>query len=91
MAVKHEPSYHRFIVESDGDAASLMYRVEGDTITFVHTEVPVQLEGQGIGGQLAKAGLEYARANQLKVVPRCPFVAEYVKRHPEYTDLVKDQ
>lgn len=66
----------------------LTYKVDGETITFIHTEVPATMEGQGIGGKLAKAGLEYARENGLKVVARCPFVASYLQRHPEYLDLV---
>ena len=67
----------------------LTYNQQGDTIYFIHTEVPPALEGKGVGGELAKAGLDYARANNLKVVARCPFVASYVKRHPEYGDLVQ--
>ena len=89
--VMHDQSFHRFRVETESGTALLTYRLEGNTIYFVHTDVPVALEGQGIGGQLAKAGLEYARENGLRIVARCPFVAGYLKRHPEYADLVKDQ
>jgi hypothetical protein len=89
--VVHEPSFHRFRIELDGRSAVLTYRPQGATIVFVHTEVPAAMEGKGIGGQLAKAGLEYARENQLKVVPRCPFVASYLRRHPEYEDVVASE
>ena len=86
--VQHEKSAQRFAVELDGATAVLSYKEEGDTIYLVHTEVPAEMEGKGIGGQLAKTALNYARENHLKVVPRCPFVASYVQRHPEYQDLV---
>jgi hypothetical protein len=88
--VQHEPSFHRFAVHLEGQTAVLAYRHEGNTIFFVHTEVPSEMEGKGIGGQLAKAGLNYAREHQLKVVPRCPFVSSYLQRHPEYRDLVEE-
>ena len=50
--------------------------------------MPAALEGRGIGGALAKAGLEFARANHLQVVPLCPFVRSYIERKPEYQPLV---
>jgi uncharacterized protein len=87
--VQHDKPHHRFMVSLDGATALLLYKEEGDTIYFIHTEVPLAMEGKGIGGQLAKAGLTYARENNLKVVARCPFVAAYLKRHPEYVDMVR--
>ena len=91
LVVQHEPSFHRFAIDVDGQTAVLNYRQEGDTLYLVHTEVPAELEGKGIGGRLAKAGLNYAREHQLKVVPRCPFVASYLERHPEFQDLVESK
>lgn len=89
--VQHEKNFHRFAVHLGEATALLAYKQEGDTLYLVHTEVPSQMEGKGIGGQLAKAGLEYARQNGLKVVARCPFVASYLQRHPEYNDLIRTQ
>ncbi len=86
--VQHEPTFHRFALHLDGATAVLNYKQEGDTITLVHTEVPAAMEGKGIGGHLAKAALNYARENHLKVVARCPFVSSYLQRHPEYNDLL---
>lgn len=86
--VQHEKNFHRFAVHLDGATALLAYKEEGDSIYLVHTEVPAAMEGQGIGGQLAKAALNYARENHLKVVARCPFVTSYLQRHPEYQDLL---
>jgi predicted GNAT family acetyltransferase len=67
----------------------LEYQIENDNILFTHTLVPEALEGQGIGSQLAKAGLEYAKQNLYRVVPLCPFVSGYIGRHPEYQSLVR--
>ena len=88
--VKNNSFENRFEVDVDGALALLEYKLRDDTITFLHTEVPEKAEGKGIGGQLAKAGLEYARENHLKVAPLCSFVAGYIKRHPEYADLVAE-
>ena len=55
---------------------------------FTHTEIDDAFEGQGLGSTLAKAALADAREHGLRVVPLCPFIAGYIKKHPEYTDLV---
>ena len=72
----------------DGQLAVITYRRQGDRIVFIHTEVPEALEGRGIAGAMARVALDEARAQGLEVIPRCPFVAAYIRRHPEYLDLV---
>ena len=57
-------------------------------MTFTHTEVPAQLRGRGLGSQMMRAVLQDVRQQGLKVVPRCPFVADYIRRHPEFADLL---
>ena len=80
---------HQFeLTAPDGEIAFALYRLSEDRIIFVHTVVPESAEGQGFGTALAEAGLAYARRNGLKVVPRCPFFAAYIARHPEHQDLV---
>jgi predicted GNAT family acetyltransferase len=86
-SVSRNESAHQFEIRSDAGTALLRYSQHGDTVDLVHTEVPKALEGHGYGGALAKAALEYARANNLKVIPTCPFVRKYMERHPEYADL----
>jgi hypothetical protein len=68
--------------------AILKYVVRGNVIDLVHTVVPQEAEGQGIGAALVRAALDDARAKGLKVMPSCPFVHSYVKRHREYADLI---
>lgn len=87
--VIHNPNSSRFELRVETHLAVLEYHQTEKTITFTHTGVPTELEGRGLGGQLARAGLEYAREKSLKVVPLCWFVAGYIERHPEYQNLVK--
>lgn len=87
--VHHNPTEMRFEIQVGSELAELLYQRDGDMIIFHHTFVPPALEGQGIGSQLAKTGLEYAKANSLRVVPVCSFVEAYIRRHPEYQPLVR--
>jgi len=89
--VTHNESAHRFEVHVDGETAVLLYRREGDTITLVHTRVPNGIGRHGIGSELVRTGLEYAKSQGLKVNPLCPFAAAYIRSHPEYVDLVPQE
>ena len=89
--VIHNIEESRFEVQQDGHLAELDYNLSGTAITFTHTGVPPALEGRGIGGLLAKAGLDYARQHHLDVVPLCPFVRSYIERKPEYQSMVKQK
>lgn len=84
LPVLHLPEKNRFEIRVDGLTAELTYSLHGDTITFLHTGVPSELEGRGVGRKLVMAGLEYARANGFKIRSMCWFVSLYLKRHPEY-------
>jgi predicted GNAT family acetyltransferase len=86
--VQNNTGASRFEIEVDGPLAVTEYVRDGDTITFTHTKVPTALEGRGIASKLAHAALEYARTQRLKVVPICPFVTSYIRRHQEYLSLV---
>lgn len=77
-----------FEADVDGGLAFVEYVMDGDSIRFTHTEVPKDAEGKGVAAALAKAGLDYARAHNLGVVPICRYVRGYIERHPEYQDLV---
>ena len=69
-------------------AGSIEYRSEPGTIVLVHTEVDEAFGGQGLGSRLAAGALDDIRARGLKLVPVCPFIHSYLRRHPEYGELV---
>lgn len=76
----------------DGDLAIIDYRTRPDgALVFTHTEVPYQHENKGIGGQIVKKSLDEVRECGLKIIPQCGFVASYIRRHPEYADLVTER
>src|SRR5947208_3080218 len=79
---------HRFELTLDGETAFAEYILLHDTLVLPHTVTPPALEGRGVGSALAKAALGYARLNHLKVKPFCPFIAGYIKTHPEWQDLL---
>jgi predicted GNAT family acetyltransferase len=89
--IRHDPENSRFTADTEGGEAELAYMRDGKRIVFTHTGVPPESEGRGIGTALAKAGLDYAKAEGLRVRPMCPFVAAYVKRNPEYESLVEQR
>ena len=93
VIVRNHPDRDRYQARlGDGPEAPVVgyaaYRREGDRITFTHTVVEPEHEGEGVGSALARAALDDARAAGLRVVPQCPFVAAWIGRHPDYADLV---
>ncbi|MEN3349198.1 MAG: uncharacterized protein V7632_2833 [Bradyrhizobium sp.] len=78
----------RFELEVDGAIAFVAYRKTPDTITLVHTVVPPELGGRGIGSKLARATLDAVRAQGIKLVVTCEFIQGFMKKHPEYNDLL---
>ncbi len=78
----HNTSLNRFEVTIDSHVAVLDYYLSGETITFTHTGVPSALEGRGIGSELAKTALAYAREHKFQVASLCWFVDKYMQRHP---------
>jgi predicted GNAT family acetyltransferase len=88
IVVEKNETQNRYEVRADGMMAVLTYARVGDQIIFLHTLVPEPLEGRGIASQLAHTALEDARAAHLQVVPQCPYVAAYIRRHPEYLEIL---
>lgn len=92
VSVVDNPDGERYEVEVDGERAGLAtYRRVPDRTVFLHTEVDDRFEGQGIGSHLIRAALDGERARGQHVEPRCPFVARFIRRHPEYADLVPEK
>lgn len=73
----------RFTCTADGHRAELRYRRRGGRLVLVHTGVPVELEGHGVGGALVSAAVDRAEQEKLTVVPLCPFARGWLERHPE--------
>jgi uncharacterized protein len=88
--VVNNTAHHRYELTVDGHLAATYYNLSGDVITFVHTEVPKELGGKGIGSKLVKGALDQVRSQGLKVIAECPFVKAYIGKHPEYSALLKD-
>ncbi|HEX9692951.1 MAG TPA: GNAT family N-acetyltransferase [Gemmatimonadales bacterium] len=88
IEVHHNIEASRFEVLQDGQLAELTYEDDGTRIAFLHTGVPLELEGQGIAAALARTGLDWARDHDRHVIPHCRFVRAYIARHPEYEELV---
>src|SRR5215218_7863377 len=88
--VEDNPAASRFEMRSGDSTAFVEYRRAAERIVLVHTEVPEALSGQGVGSTLVGGTLDAVRAEGLKVVPRCEFVAAYMERHPEHRDLLAD-
>ena len=87
--IRNNEEKTRYETNVDGKTAFSAYTLDGDTMTFTHTEVPPELEGKGIAGAIVKYALNDARSNKLGVVAACSYVASYVRRHPEYEHLLK--
>jgi predicted GNAT family acetyltransferase len=89
VRVQDDPDELRYELRLDGEfGGEIRYRLQPDAIVLVHTEVSPSLEGRGMGARLVAGALDDIRGRGLRVVPLCPFVAAYIRRHPEYADLV---
>lgn len=87
--VTDNPALSRFELEVEGHTAFTEYSKAPGVITFVHTAVPPELGGKGIGSKLVEGALDLVRAAGLKVIVQCPFVKGWVDKHSEYADLLK--
>jgi uncharacterized protein len=85
---RDEPGHSRLVVERDGNVAKLVYRTAPGRLVLLHTEVPTDLGGHGIGGQLVAAAVVRAGAERLTVVPWCPFARRWLHEHPEVAGTV---
>ncbi len=86
--VTDNPSLHRFELKQGNETAFILYTKTPNSIRLVHTEVPPALQGQGVASKLVRGTLELLRDSGLTIVPSCPFVADYLKRHPDYLSLL---
>jgi predicted GNAT family acetyltransferase len=81
--VVERPDEHRFVVEEDGHVAELVYRIDDGVLVLVHTGVPDELGGRGIGGRLVTVAVERAERDGLAIRPECPFARGWLRGHPD--------
>jgi uncharacterized protein len=92
IEVHDDHENHRFVITVDGEPQGMaVYHVRGDRYFFVHTEVNPEFKGQGLGSKLARHVLDAMTDRGERIVPLCPFIAAYVKRHPAYLSLVDQE
>ena len=88
--VRDNDARHRYeLLVDDEVVGELIYRARDGVVTLIHTEVAPEFEGHGLGDQLVAHVLDDVRASGRRIVPVCPFVSAYLRRHPEYQDLVE--
>jgi hypothetical protein len=90
-AVTNNTAKNRYELAVEGHIAATYYDIAGGVITLLHTEVPPELGGKGIGSTLTKGALDQVRGAGLKVIAECPFVKAYIDKHPDYADLLKEK
>lgn len=89
VLVADAPANARYEARVDGElAGTIVYQLEPGLLTMMHTEVSPGWEGKNVGSQLVRGALDDARARGLQVRPLCPFVVAWLRRHPDYGDLV---
>jgi predicted GNAT family acetyltransferase len=92
IAVEDNPDQRRFELTVDGELAGYVaYRDEAGTRALVHTEVDPAFKGRGLGGKLASAVLDRLRERGEQIIPICPFITSYIRKHPDYLDVVAPQ
>ena len=88
VTVRDNPAQSRFEAEIDGSFAGLAQYIRTDRlVVYPHTVVETAFEGHGVGSALARAALDDARTRSLSVLATCPFIHDWMQRHPEYADL----
>lgn len=86
--ITHDETRGRFACSVDGYPCELDYRLDGRRMAILHTGVPRQIGGRGIAAELTRAALDTARDRGWQVLPLCSYAADYIRRHPEYADLL---
>ncbi|RAI97881.1 hypothetical protein LX64_04931 [Chitinophaga skermanii] len=85
--VKNEAK-EQFELTVDGYTAFIVYKEKGTKTYLIHTEAPPELEGKGVATALIEKTLAYLEEHHHTLVPLCPLVAAYIKRHPDWERIV---
>ena len=86
--VRDVPTRQRYELQVQEELAFIDYRRDGRIVSMTYAEVPTSLRGGGVGSRLVEGALARVRERGEKVIPLCSFVAHYIRRHPEYHDLL---
>ena len=86
--VEHNVSAQQFELHVGGLLCVLQYRINNGKMIVYHTEVPPPIQNRGLAERMTRTALEYARAEKLRIEPRCPYTAAFLRRHHEYSDLL---
>lgn len=91
IRVLNNSAENRYETKVEGQLALAEYQLKDNVVIFTHTEVPSELEGQGIGSKIARFALDDVRAKGQQVIPLCPFIKGYIERHEAYQPLVLER
>lgn len=92
IQIHDDTENHRYVISVAGEPAGMaVYHIKGDRYFFVHTETSPEYRGEGLASKLATFALDDMRDRGELIVPLCPFIAAFVRRHPEYQDLVDQE
>jgi predicted GNAT family acetyltransferase len=92
ISIQLDKDKERFVVKLNGSEAFIDYEMlQDEVLDLKHTFVPEKHRGQNIANELAKYALDYARNNQLKIIPTCDFIKSFLEKNPGYLDLVKEE
>ena len=72
---------HQFEISINNSVAKLPYKLKGNLLILLHTDVPEEWRGRGIATKLAEYALNFAKKNNLIITPYCHFLKEYIKSH----------
>ena len=88
FTIQHNPDQDRFETIIENLLCVIDYQLDGKHLSLTHVVVPKLLEGRGIAGELTQTALDWARSENYRVIPVCPYVQAWLRRHPEYQNLV---
>jgi len=86
--VMHEKDNERFVIYTEGNEVYVEYTMRNDEMDLHHTFTHPTLRGKGLAAQVVRAAFEYAKENNLKVIPTCYYVQAFIRKNDEYKELV---
>jgi uncharacterized protein len=88
MSIVDNAARGRYEYEVEGQTAFINYRRADGVVSLTHAKVPPELEGRGVGSFMVRGTLDLIRERDEKVIPMCSFVEAFIRRHPDYQDLL---